>query len=285
MDNTMTFQSGRYYLNADYRIAHYIDTEVMDIERHYHEFYECIFFLSGDVAYWVGSRCYYLSPGDVLLINAAQIHVPKMQSAIPPYDRISLFLDKGYVNSLSDGETEFVALFERGDSVLLHLPDEEFWAAKAIISKLQNCYANPPSFGRQLLSRCYITELLICFGQNLLQGAGDDLSPTPNSRIHMIKDYVAMNLKNELSLDILSKEFHLSKYYLAHEFKKHTGMSPYSYIIKRRLVKAGELLRSGYPGKEVCSQCGFNDIDVFNRAFKKEFGLTPRQYCRSMKEE
>lgn len=278
------FQSGRYSLEANFRIAHYIDTEIMDIERHDHPYYECIFFFSGDVAYWVGNQCYYPEPGDVLLLNIAQVHIPKMQSATPPYDRITLFLDKTLLLLLSDAYIDFTSLFESPNGRLIHLPNDDGWRIKSILSKIQNCYGdNSTSFGNHLLLRCHITELLIYLGRLLPHTPADISSMNGKNKIYQIKEYIAKNLDVELSLDELAQRFHMSKYHMAHEFQKQTGISPYSYIIKRRLAKAQELLRSGYAVKETGTRCGFHDDRAFSRAFKKEYGATPTQYLHDLR--
>lgn len=283
---TLPFQAGRYHLTSNFRIEHYVDMEVMDIERHYHEFYECLFFYSGDITYSVGSREYALVPGDVLLLNIAQIHLPTMRSANPPYDRITLFLDRGFIDKLSDDEVDFVSLFERNDGNLIHLSDEAFWTSKSILSKLSNLYADSaPIYGKNLLARCYITELLLCLGSaDAAAAPAGEAHVSLSRRIAQVKDYIAKHLADDLSLDTLAATFHLSKYYLAHEFKKHTGMSLHAYIVKRRLARACDGLRDGCTPAEVCGVCGFSDTNVFGRAFKKEFGLTPKQFVQSLRE-
>lgn len=275
-------QVGRYHLNTDFRIKHYIDMELQDVERHYHEFYECIFFYAGDITYSVENRTYYPAAGDVLLINIAQFHKPIMRSATPPYDRISLFLDKNFVTKLSGEGIDFVSLFESKAGCLLHLEDDDSWTAKALLAKLTPLAVNRQEYGSELLIRCYITELLVCLGKTMVQhppiGSAKGVSP----RISTIKSYVEKNLTKDLSLDGIAAQFHLSKYHLSHEFKSHTGMSLYAYIIKLRLAKACEMLRSGYHPGDVFLDCGFNDISVFNRAFKKEFGMTPKKYVATL---
>ena len=286
INETLPFQVGRYRLDVDFRIEHYIDTEIMDIERHYHEYYECIFFYSGDIAYSVGNRTYFPVPGDVILINVAQIHVPKMQSAMPPYDRISLFLSKWLVRKISDTETDFLTLFEKKDGNLVHLTKEELWAAKTILAKLRNLHVNDSAFGSSLLAKCYITELLITIGRACSEETDAvDGSRIAENRICQVKEYISKNIAQDLSLDSLAATFHLNKYYISHEFKDHTGMSLYSYILKRRLAKASEELRDGHSPNEICSECGFGDVNALNRAFKKEFGLTPRQYVQSFRKK
>ena len=66
-----------------------------------------------------------------------------------------------------------------------------------------------------------------------------------------------------------------------HLFKEETGYTLYNYILKKRVMKASDLLKSGMLAGEVCAQCGFGDYSSFVRAFKKEFQLSPKQYYKS----
>ncbi len=280
------FQSGRYNLNTNYRVEHYVDVELKDIERHYHEFYEVIFFYSGDVEYYIDSQSFYPVANDVLFINIAQVHMPRMHTAFPPYDRISLFLDKNYLAKLSDGSVDFESLFLSHKINLAHLNMEDSWTVKALLSKLSNLSVSENTLGNSLLARSYITEILVFLARASSLSAPDraPVEAEANSRIVLIKKYIAKNLAGNLSLNSIASEMHLSKYYLSHEFTKHTGMSLYSYIIKMRLAKAKEMLQNQVSIGEVVFECGFSDVSSFSRSFKKEFSMTPSQFLSSFRQ-
>jgi AraC-like DNA-binding protein len=69
-----------------------------------------------------------------------------------------------------------------------------------------------------------------------------------------------------------------------HLFKKETGFTLYSYIQKKRAIRASDLLKNGLPAGEVCSLCGFGDYSTFVRTFKKEFNVPPKQYYKNNKQ-
>ena len=55
------------------------------------------------------------------------------------------------------------------------------------------------------------------------------------------------------------------------------------YILQKRLLIAKQLLVGGVAPSEACTYCGFGDYANFYRAFKAEYGQTPRQYVQSVK--
>lgn len=97
-------------------------------------------------------------------------------------------------------------------------------------------------------------------------------------RLDHVFTYVNAHLTEDISLDKLSEDLFFSKYYILHEFKKKTGISLYKYIIKRKLEYSKTLIESGMPIKEVYHHCGFGDYSNFFKLFKREYGLTPKQY-------
>ena len=56
----------------------------------------------------------------------------------------------------------------------------------------------------------------------------------------------------------------------------------YRYIQKKRLLIARQLLARGRRPNEVYSACGFSDYAGFYRAFRNEYGISPREYIRSV---
>lgn len=74
----------------------------------------------------------------------------------------------------------------------------------------------------------------------------------------------------------------MNRYALMHKFKQETGSTIYDYVIKKRLAMAKILIRKGMPISQIYQECGFNDYSSFERAFKKNIGISPREYSKSI---
>ena len=63
------------------------------------------------------------------------------------------------------------------------------------------------------------------------------------------------------------------------------GTSIYRFIQKKRLLVARQLIAQGRRPNEVHSLCGFGDYTGFYRAFKAEYGMTPREFSLASRQK
>lgn len=94
--------------------------------------------------------------------------------------------------------------------------------------------------------------------------------------------YMQEHLKEEISLNVLAEEFHLSAQYISQLFKNEIGVNFLTYLINIRMEQAKKLLLStDYAVTEVAERSGYTDYRVFTKAFKKAEGVTPSQYRKN----
>lgn len=98
--------------------------------------------------------------------------------------------------------------------------------------------------------------------------------------------YMQEHLKEEVSLNVLAEEFHLSAQYISQLFKNEIGVNFLTYLTNIRMEQAKKLLLStDCAVAEVAERSGYSDYRVFTKAFKKVEGVTPSQYRRNFVEE
>jgi AraC-like DNA-binding protein len=267
----------------DFELFHYNDSIPVEVDFHNHDFYEIYMFLSGSVTYVIEGKSYKLRPKDILIINNKELHKAFINEGMP-YERIVIWINPQYIKSLCSDKTN---LFEAFDSSsvnkhnLLRLNQDASELIHNIVEKL-GLASNTISFGNDILKKSYLMELLIYINRafQLPIGKETQLDITSNDKINNIIQYINNNLNGDVSLETLSSQFFLSKYHLLREFKKNTGYTVHRYIQQKRLIIARELLKENKQVTEVCSQCGFGDYSNFIRAFRKEFGISPKKYSK-----
>ena len=100
-------------------------------------------------------------------------------------------------------------------------------------------------------------------------------------RIVEIMSFIQKNYSN-VDLETLSETFHLSKPYLSKYIKEKTGMTFQDAVKEERMKRARGLLKETTQTVEViAAQVGYENVEHFNRLFKKSYGITPVQYRKS----
>ncbi len=102
------------------------------------------------------------------------------------------------------------------------------------------------------------------------------------SQINRAIDVIEKNLRSSLSLKNIAKEAGLSKWHFQKVFRGITGDTVKEYILKRRLSLAAKaLLDSDKKVLDVAIDLGFESHEVFTRAFKRVFEITPTEFRNS----
>ena len=105
------------------------------------------------------------------------------------------------------------------------------------------------------------------------------LSSGTRQRLEKVVSYIYSNLEKDLSLPRLSQVAGISQRRLRTIFQEYYQMSPQQYVMRRRLQTACKYIKTDlYTLQEVAELVGFADSYYFNRCFKKEIGVSPRQY-------
>ena len=113
-------------------------------------------------------------------------------------------------------------------------------------------------------------------------------SPEPQEErpITALTRYLQGHLSEDVSLAVLSEEFHLSPQYISQLFKSEIGVNFLSYLTTIRLEHGKKLLvSSDLPIADVAQRCGYGDYRVFTKVFKKSEGITPSQFRREFLEQ
>ena len=82
-----------------------------------------------------------------------------------------------------------------------------------------------------------------------------------------------------LDLGSLAREARLSPYHFLRTFERLTGLTPHQYVVRARLREAAlRLADSTATILDIGLDSGFGDVSNFNRAFRNEFGVSPRAF-------
>ena len=123
--------------------------------------------------------------------------------------------------------------------------------------------------------RASIEALIVAVNKIEELGSADACT---DARMIEIMNYVQANYI-DITLDDLAENFFLSKPYLSKYIKEKSGMTFGDLVKKIRMKKAKALLKSSNMTVEnIAMSVGYQNVEHFNRLFKKAYDMTPMQF-------
>jgi len=149
----------------------------------------------------------------------------------------------------------------------------------AIGDRLHRVRQQPEGDLSQLMVSIAILEVISHLRETHLGLAGS----VPEGRLARAAAFFESNMHRQISLAEAARHVHVSPETLGRLFRAHYRTSPMQYLVRLRMARARELLQNRrYNISQVANACGYGSLQYFSRAFKKEFGLSPRAFRRRL---
>lgn len=250
--------------------AYHFEGIMQKFPNHFHEYYVIGFIESGRRHLSCKNKEYTIEPGDMLLFNPGDNHTCEQCDGNT--------LDYRCINIKR--ETMSRTTFEiTGESYLPYFTEQVVFHSE-LVPLLRELHLMIMQEEKDFRKE----ELFFFLLEQLIEEYADKNVPLQkfeqNAEIKTVCEFLKQNYMNTITLDDLGKLTGLSKYYLLRSFTKQIGISPYSYLIAIRINKAKKLLERGTSPIDAALQTGFADQSHFSNFFKKQIGLTPKQYMR-----
>ena len=115
-----------------------------------------------------------------------------------------------------------------------------------------------------------------------------DTSDVKNAekRINEVMAYIDKNYSDSsLTMESIAHHIGLNSRYMLKIFKEQTGVLLKDYVLKIRIDKATELLKTDMTIEAVAKKCGYTSSHSFIRAFKRACGITPGEMRQASEEK
>ena len=250
------------------------------VSLHSHNYYEILYCRSDSgVEYLIGSARYRLQRGDIVLVPPGVSHRPIMPEKLAmPYERDVLWISREFMDTVMvmfpDGDAS-----HRDHSVPIRTAGTrwEFLGDVFRQGVLEEEQKHPgwetAVMGNTLLIFTYLKRIYIERSAGAMKAEKPEL-------LDRITAYIEQNFAQHITVEDLAKQFYVSNSTISHMFKQKMGVSLYRYITQRRLIAAKSLIAQKVAMEEIAHRVGFVDYSTFYRAFKQEYGISPRQFSQ-----
>ena len=274
------FHTRQYMVSQDFEIYYYSDYKLPKVSLHSHDYYEFYFFLEGDISIQLDKEIFPILPGDLLLVPPGIPHRPSIHNQDIPYRRFVFWISQEYCNVLMHQSQDYVYLMQYVQTTKKYVFHNDRVSFNAIQSKILRLIEEMQSdrFGRSAQISLCVNDLILCLNRTIYTRNVPRKKNEELDLYQQITEYIEEHLDENLSLDSLAEEFYVSKYHIAHVFKDRLGMSIHQYITKKRLALCKEAFLGKASITEIYQTYGFGDYSSFYRAFKKEYGISPKDY-------
>ena len=268
-----------------------IRTQISDqnsehVSLHSHTFYEIILCKSGNIQYLLDDKRFLFQTGDILLIPPGISHSPLfLETLTIPYERYIIWINKDFwessVKEYPDLDFAFCQCQKRNNYLLRSTQatwSSLFYGATSALKEVQE-----KKLGWQLLSRSSLIALMVHIGRTYYYQDVPILTAEKSSLADDVFSYINEHLAEKITLEQVAKHLLVSQSTISHLFQKQFGTSFYHFIIQRRLIAAKNGILSGIPLQQIWETCGFPDYSSFYRSFKKEYGISPREFRNAYK--
>ena len=245
------------------------------------------YFRKGETSKRIEGNIYNIREGDLIITTPEELHVG-IRTDDCYIEKISLHISETLLTPFGGNRTVFFDTIINKQKGVGNLILAKIVQELGIDRLLNQClkYAQEDTPETQVLLNCKVIELLSKLA-NLIEAGNtvEQAAPSSNKTVNEIINYINRHYTEEVALDVLADRFHFSKYYMSHLFRDYVGVSPYEYLITRRLYLFNDLIRQNHAIRQACFAVGFNNDYNFFRLYKKHFGFTPQQFRMSIHEE
>lgn len=248
------------------------------VQLHSHTFYELLYCINTCGAeYLVGSERYRLKQGDIIFLPPGVSHRPLLpENMDEPYMRYVLWLSVDFMEWYASlfpypftEKQSCASMLRTGDTSWEYLG--ELFCAGVQEAEQQADGWESAVIGNTMQLLTHIKRATDGQTARTLKAEQPEL-------LDRITTYVEDNYSRPIAICDLAKHFYVSSSTISHLCKQKLGVSFYRYVTQRRLIAAKTLIEAGQRLEEVAIQSGFSDYSCFYRAFKQEYGISPRQY-------
>lgn len=249
-----------------------------EISTHWHENFELLFVISGELRLAIEENTYNLKSGDLVMVNANRKHSYQGTGTLVlgrfliSYNKVRELLGLNHVlfwcNSVADC-------------------NEEYDGLRRVIARILNQTMRGNEHSKLLLSSMHL-QILYILAENFTLNPDDKHyqadSNAVDNRMQDIFSYLRSNYRQNISLSDIAQYLYLSTTYVSKYIKQKCGINFIQLLNSVRLDHAIEdLMYSDDSIMKIALENGFASVAAYNKVFKDTYHKTPSEFRKEHK--
>ncbi len=260
-----------------------------ELALHWHEEMEVTLIREGMSDYRVGQRSFRARAGDILLIPPYCVHsAGEIPGKTMVSDSLVFHLDllgargqdlsaSKYIRPLAEGRLQMPEVIRSGD--------KGYEEIREIFLEALECFRSRTPFYEIRLKGSLLHIIFLLFESGYIREPEERRNTFENKlQLKTVLQYIEEHYCERIRVSDLAELSGFSESYFMSFFRQYVGMSCIQYINHYRIQKAAHALEeTTQPVMEIAMDHGFDNISYFNLQFRREFGMTPRQFRNRQK--
>ncbi len=285
-----------YHLKEELSIESLITFYYMETGKNFytsgekHDFWEMVYVDKGEVEVATDSNRFELSQGDMIFYKPNEFHGGQAKTGNALNLVIVSFECQSSCMTFFEGKS---FRLEEDERMILSIVVKE--GLEAFYPSIDSPYIKFPQrksdslFGCEQLIKNYLETLFIML---IRRGKSQRHERTPyvsmekknNELLTDVIEYMNDNLTKELTADDICSKFSIGRTSLKNLIKEKTGLGIMECYKKLKIERAKILIREKeFYFTEIAEQLGYSSVHYFSKQFKKQVGMTPTEYARSVR--
>ena len=242
---------------------------------HFHDYYEVLLYVEGDVRYIWESTSFLMERGDLIVIPPSYLHMSRINSDETLYTRHVFYLYPSVFDAYG-GESLLDFLHaNNGKPFLASLRSAALDRVLPLLEQL-NAALTSDSPDDHALAQGLVLQIFHIFNRQARQRSRTDEYFPPS--VLNIQHYLDEHFTEVSTVSEVATHFFYSREYVSRLFKRYLNTTVTDYVLKRRISYSQQLISAGVPLIDVGFQAGFGSVSSFIRSFRNVTGMTPSAY-------
>lgn len=252
------------------------ENNITNVGHHWHDSFELTLIVKGTAPYLINGRRISAKEGDILFINAGDMHSCSINTG--SCEAVNIMFPRRFLSQFSKSD----------DMILFHL-DEKCIAYPELVRRCGDLYHVFAMRREDSYTQLHINSIVYEIAYLLFsQFRWKEFSPQSiesikyRRRCREIIKYLDDHYQDDITMKSLVDALGLSREHLTRIFREHMGTSYKKYVTRLRMYHAYMLLTgSDLSIIEIAMRCGFSDCRAFISSFRSIYGTTPGKYRRT----